>query len=95
MSAAPIPGIAAEGAVVVYLLAFDPVRGVVQMGEFPHCPMWHLVAGAEKCAASITVADVDGVTTDECTRERGHRGPHVNHDRPGLPTLAWYESRKP
>lgn len=89
----PVEGVVADGAVVTYLLAIDPSGRPVQMGAFPHAPMWNARPFVKQCEATITVTDVDGDLVDRCTREVGHTGVHVSHYRPGAPTLAWLETR--
>jgi len=79
-----------DGAVVTYSLLFDTTTGqFVQQGEFPHCPM--VTTASEQCSAVMTVWDMSGSEDARCTRESGHHGSHVVHERPGLPLLAWLE----
>ena len=86
---APIDGVVAVGAVVTYMLASDEYHRPVQLGEFPHSAIWWLVPGAGQCEAEISVTDSAETSTERCTRDAGHRGVHVHHQRPGLPLLAW------
>lgn len=81
----------ADGAVVTYSVLWSiPLGSWVSTGDRPHCAM---AAPDEQCASTVSVTDADGVSTESCTREVGHTGPHVIHARPGLPILAWLVKR--
>jgi len=81
------------GARVTYMVAQDTATGrPMMLGDRPHCAPWYLTQGkAVQCDAEISLtneADRDSFM-ERCTREAGHRGPHVVHAEPGLPLLAW------
>lgn len=80
------------GARVTYMIATDNATGrAIQLGTRPHCAMWHTIPRANQCPADLNVtneADSESFA-ERCTRELNHRGAHVVHVQPGLPTLAW------
>ena len=80
------------GARVTFMIAEDNATGrPIALGQRPHCAMWTLLDSAQRCAAEMSLTnESDGDSFQErCTREFGHRGPHVVHAEPGLPVLAW------
>jgi len=82
------------GARVTFMVAQDNTTGrTVMLGERPHCAPWYLAPGIapSQCEAQINLTnESDGDSfAERCTREVGHRGPHVVHAEPGLPVLAW------
>jgi hypothetical protein len=77
---------------VTYLLAIDRETGrLVDVGERPHCRMWEVASRSPRCEAQHVLTDVLGSESMPCTRYADHQPPHVHHDRPGLPLLAWVD----
>lgn len=90
----PLEQLRSPNAQITYFLAADLAGNPGPLGEFPHAAMWTLIHGARQCEASIDVTDASGTERCPCTRERGHTSElHVNHHQPGLPTIAWRETR--
>ena len=78
-------------AVVTYVLLWDAqMNSWITEGERPHCAM---VTPLHQCGSEISVTDLDGTSRETCTRESLHTGPHVVHEAPGLPILAWLVKR--
>lgn len=81
----------ADGAVVTYSVLWSIQHEAwVYTGDRPHCAM---AEPDGQCTSTVSVTDAEGVSTESCTREVGHTGPHVIHARPGLPILAWLVKR--
>jgi hypothetical protein len=89
---ASLSDIVVLGARVTFMVAEDNTTGkLVQLGEFPHCAHFTLTPSASQCEAGMNLTNEAGGDSfsEQCTREVGHRGPHVVHAEPGLPVLAW------